>query len=61
MFLGSLSAIAFGAALPLLLVLWGETIDNFVVYDATGGGGGGGNSYSLLEETKDLVYYYICM
>ena len=60
MFLGSLSAIAFGAALPLLLVLWGETIDNFVVYDATGGGGGG-NSYSLLEETKDLVYYYICM
>ena len=59
MFLGSLSAIAFGAALPLLLVLWGETIDNFVVYDATGGGGG--NSYSLLEETKDLVYYYICM
>ena len=57
MFFGTISAIAFGAALPLLLVLWGETMDNFIVYDQADGSG---NSYSLVDDTMDLVYYYIC-
>ena len=64
MIIGSLSACGFGAALPLLLVVFGDMVDDFVSFDTSISQSSSNMTteapFDLIGEIRDLSLLYVC-